>query len=69
MLFLAKGYRIGKSRTALVISEATAKLHTHHVLEKTGMRSRTEIVIQAALERADQATSAIDGNSGADASS
>ena len=66
---LREGLSNREIATALVISEATAKLHTHHVLEKTGMRSRTEIVIQAALERADQATSAMGGNSEADASS
>jgi DNA-binding NarL/FixJ family response regulator len=42
----------------LVISEGTAKLHTHHVYDKTGMRSRTAIAMQAALERANHATSA-----------
>jgi DNA-binding NarL/FixJ family response regulator len=54
---------------ALVISEATAKVHTHHIYEKTGVRSRTAIMIQAALERADQATSAIEENSDAAGSS
>jgi DNA-binding NarL/FixJ family response regulator len=56
----------------LVISEATAKLHSHHIYEKTGMRSRVAIMIQAALERerADQATSAMgDEKSESDASS
>jgi len=42
----------------LVISEATAKLHAQHIYDKTGMRSRVAIMVQAALERADQATSA-----------
>ena len=54
---------------ALVISEATAKVHTHHIYDKTGVRSRTAIMIQAALERAAQATSAIGENSDSDASS
>jgi DNA-binding NarL/FixJ family response regulator/tetratricopeptide (TPR) repeat protein len=66
---LREGLSNREIAAALVISEATAKLHTHHVLEKTGMRSRTEILIQAALERADQATSAMGESAGADASS
>ncbi len=35
---------------ALFISEGTAKLHTHHIFNKLGTRSRTALVIQAALE-------------------
>jgi ATP/maltotriose-dependent transcriptional regulator MalT len=66
---LREGLSNREIATALVITEATAKLHTHHVLEKTGMPSRNEILIQAALERADQATSAMGGSSEADASS
>ena len=50
----------------LVISEATARLHTHHVYDKIGTRSRTAIAIQAALERADQATSATGDSSESD---
>jgi DNA-binding NarL/FixJ family response regulator len=66
---LREGLSNREIAAALVISSATAKLHTHHVLEKTGMRSRTEITIQAALERADQATSAMGGDSEEDSSS
>jgi DNA-binding NarL/FixJ family response regulator len=66
---LREGLSNREIATALVISEATAKLHTHHVLEKTGMQSRTEIMIQAALERADQATSAMGADSEEDSSS
>jgi DNA-binding NarL/FixJ family response regulator len=66
---LREGLSNREIAATLVISEATAKLHTHHVLEKTGMRSRTEILVQAALERADQATSAMGENAGAEASS
>lgn len=44
---------------ALFISEATVKLHAHHIYDKLGTRSRTALAIQAALERHDdQATSA-----------
>ncbi len=53
----------------LVISEATAKLHTHHVYDKLGTRSRTAIAIQAALERAGQATSATGESSESESSS
>jgi len=47
----------------LFISESTVKLHAHHIYDKVGVRSRTALAIQAVLERADQATSAI-GTSG-----
>jgi DNA-binding NarL/FixJ family response regulator len=53
----------------LVISEATAKLHAQHIYDKTGMRSRVAIMVQAALDRADQATSAMGENPELDASS
>jgi len=45
----------------LFISEATVKLHVHHIYDKLGIRSRTAVAVQAALDRADQATSAIEG--------
>ncbi|CAN5372812.1 HTH-type transcriptional regulator MalT [soil metagenome] len=44
----------------LFISEGTVKVHVHHIYDKLGIRSRTAIAVQAALERSDQATSAID---------
>jgi len=37
------------------------KLHVHHIYDKLGIRSRTAVAVQAALDRADQATSAIEG--------
>jgi DNA-binding CsgD family transcriptional regulator len=43
----------------LFIEESTARVHTHHVYDKLGVRSRTALTVQAALERADQATSAM----------
>jgi ATP/maltotriose-dependent transcriptional regulator MalT len=43
---------------ALVISESTAKLHAQHVYNKLGVHSRRALVVQAALERPNQATSA-----------
>ena len=42
----------------LFIGESTVKVHVHHIYDKLGIRSRTAIAVQAALERADQATSA-----------
>jgi DNA-binding NarL/FixJ family response regulator len=48
---------------ALFISEATVKLHVHHIYDKLGTRSRAAFAIEAALEQAGQATSAIDGSS------
>jgi ATP/maltotriose-dependent transcriptional regulator MalT len=41
----------------LYISESTVKVHAHHVYDKVGVRSRTALVVQAALERSGQATS------------
>jgi DNA-binding NarL/FixJ family response regulator len=45
----------------LFISEATVKLHVHHIYDKLGIRSRTAVAVRAALDRADQATSATEG--------
>jgi DNA-binding CsgD family transcriptional regulator len=51
----------------LFISESTVKVHTHHIYDKLGTRSRTALTVQAMLERSDQATSAIEGvDSGTD---
>jgi DNA-binding NarL/FixJ family response regulator len=44
----------------LFISEATVKVHVHHIYDKLGIRSRTALRIHAILERG-QATSAIEG--------
>jgi len=50
----------------LFISEGTVKVHVHHIYDKVGMRSRTAVAVRAALERADQATSAIGGGEAGD---
>jgi DNA-binding NarL/FixJ family response regulator len=42
----------------LFIEESTVKAHTHRIYDKLGVRSRSALTVQAALERADQATSA-----------
>jgi DNA-binding NarL/FixJ family response regulator len=44
----------------LFIEESTVKVHTHHIYDKLGVRSRTALIVQAMLERSDQATSATD---------
>jgi ATP/maltotriose-dependent transcriptional regulator MalT len=44
----------------LFIAESTVKVHARHIYDKLGTRSRTELAVQAALERGDQATSATD---------
>jgi len=46
----------------LVIEESTAKAHTHRIYDKLGVRSRAALTVQALLERADQATSAIESS-------
>ena len=51
----------------LFIEESTVKAHTHRIYDKLGVRSRSALAVQAALERADQATSATE--SGSDAGS
>jgi DNA-binding NarL/FixJ family response regulator len=52
----------------LFIEESTVKAHTHHIYDKLGVRSRSALAVQAALERADQATSATESISDSDSS-
>jgi DNA-binding CsgD family transcriptional regulator len=52
----------------LFIEESTVKAHAHRIYDKLGVRSRNALAVQAALERADQATSAIESSSAADSS-
>ena len=48
---------------ALYIEESTARVHTHHVFDKLGVRSRKALAIQALLRRTGQATATIDDSS------
>jgi ATP/maltotriose-dependent transcriptional regulator MalT len=41
---MAQGYRNHEIASAFVISESTVKVHVRHVLEKLGVRTRTEAV-------------------------
>jgi DNA-binding CsgD family transcriptional regulator len=47
----------------LYIEESTVKAHAHRIYDKLGVRSRSALAVQAALERADQATSAMESSS------
>ena len=51
----AKGCQIARSRSGLFISEATVKVHVHHVFDKLGIRSRTALAMNAARDRWRQA--------------
>ena len=55
--------QIGK---VLFIEGSTVKVHAQHIYDKLGTRSRTALAVQAALERADQATSATGNTDSAD---
>ena len=46
----------------LYISTSTVKVHVHHIFDKLGIRSRTALILNAALRRS-QATPAIDDES------
>ena len=48
---------------ALYIEESTARVHTHHVFDKLGVRSRKALAIQALLRRSGQATATMDDSS------
>lgn len=54
---LCGGLSNGEIAARLFISEATAKVHVHHIFDKLGVRSRTAIALNETRERR-QATSA-----------
>jgi len=41
---MAQGFRNREIANAFVISESTVKVHVRHVLEKLGVRTRTQAV-------------------------
>ena len=43
---MAQGYRNREIAAAFVISESTVKVHVRHILEKLGVRTRTQAVAQ-----------------------
>jgi len=62
---LAQGLTNLQIARLLFITEGTVKVHVHHIFDKLGVRSRTALAVQSALERASQATSAIEGEGAA----
>jgi ATP/maltotriose-dependent transcriptional regulator MalT len=59
---LREGMTNKQIASLLYISEATVKVHAHHIYDKLGVRSRTALAVQAALRRSGQATSATDAS-------
>ena len=57
---MVQGLRNREIGKLLFIEESTVKAHTHHIYDKLGTRSRRALIVQAMLERSDQATSATD---------
>jgi two-component system nitrate/nitrite response regulator NarL len=47
---LARGFRNSDVAKALVISPSTTKVHVRHILEKLGVRTRTEAVARFTSE-------------------
>jgi len=47
---LARGFKNRDVAKALVISQSTTKVHVRHILEKLGVRSRTEAVARFTSE-------------------
>jgi DNA-binding NarL/FixJ family response regulator len=48
---LARGFRNREIAKALVISDSTTKVHVRHILEKLGVRTRTQAVARLELFR------------------
>jgi ATP/maltotriose-dependent transcriptional regulator MalT len=57
---LRNGFSNREIARLLYIEQSTVKAHAHHIYDKLGVRSRSALTVQAALERSAQATSAID---------
>jgi DNA-binding NarL/FixJ family response regulator len=60
---LRSGFTNRQIAKVLFIEESTVKVHAHHIYDKLGVRSRSALTVQAALERGAQATSAIETSS------
>lgn len=58
LALLCQGLSNRQIGQVLFIEESTVKVHAQHIYDKVGTRSRTALAVQAALKRADQATSA-----------
>ena len=61
---LRNGFTNRQIAKLLYIEQSTVKVHAHHIYDKLGVRSRSALTVQAALERAGQATSAIETSLG-----
>jgi LuxR family transcriptional regulator, maltose regulon positive regulatory protein len=57
---LRSGFSNREIARLLYIEQSTVKAHAHHIYDKLGVRSRSALTVQAALERSAQATSAIE---------
>jgi DNA-binding CsgD family transcriptional regulator len=57
---LRNGFTNREIARLLYIEQSTVKVHAHHIYDKLGVRSRSALAVQAALERSVQATSAMD---------
>jgi DNA-binding NarL/FixJ family response regulator len=60
---LRNGFTNRQIAKLLYIEQSTVKVHAHHIYDKLGVRSRSALTVQAALERSAQATSAMDETS------
>src|SRR5206468_2104801 len=66
---LRNGFTNRQIANLLYIEPSTVKVHAHHIYDKLGVRSRSALAVQAALERSPQATSAMDETLDVDGSS
>jgi DNA-binding NarL/FixJ family response regulator len=66
---LRNGFTNRQIANLLFIEQSTVKVHAHHIYDKLGVRSRSALAVQAALERSAQATSAMDETPAVDGSS